>query len=315
MAILKNAITPELIPSYDGSNQTTHPSVLYFPDGFQGYEYWMAMTPYPFNDGGYEDPSVLVSRDGRSWQEPVGVTNPLVPRPAVGHNCDVELCYEPKLKELRLYYVEADDIRRSWVKLLRSRDGSHWEGPQVVLEDPGQMYSILSPAIQQRKDGSWQMWYVDSGNTGFENQNNKVRSRISLDGLLWGEETTCNDLAQPGHQIWHISVWRDPATDVLHAFYPAYPDGTNCDYCSLFYARKDPGQDWETYSDAVLDPGPKGAWDDFCIYRASFLLDEPGDKLKLWYGGKKKSDSSWNMGLVETSYTDLRRQLRTKIVT
>ena len=149
MAILKNVITPELIPSYDGSNQTTHPSVLYFPDGFQGYEYWMAMTPYPFNNGGYEDPSVLVSRDGRSWQEPAGVTNPLVPRPAVGHNCDVELCYEPKLKELRLYYVEADDIRRSWVKLLllgllgggaglRTDDSPHTGEHQALCPHPHQ---------------------------------------------------------------------------------------------------------------------------------------------------------------------------------
>lgn len=30
MSILKNAPQPELIPTYDGSNQSTHPSVLQF---------------------------------------------------------------------------------------------------------------------------------------------------------------------------------------------------------------------------------------------------------------------------------------------
>lgn len=45
MTILKNAAAPEYIPTYDGSNQSTHPSVLYFADGWHGFRYWMGMTP------------------------------------------------------------------------------------------------------------------------------------------------------------------------------------------------------------------------------------------------------------------------------
>ena len=49
MSILKNAVCPQHIPTYDGSDQSTHPSVLRFDAPWHGYLYWMAMTPYPYN--------------------------------------------------------------------------------------------------------------------------------------------------------------------------------------------------------------------------------------------------------------------------
>ena len=44
---LANAIAPQAIPTYDGTNQPTHPSVVKFEQPWNGYLYWMAMTPYP----------------------------------------------------------------------------------------------------------------------------------------------------------------------------------------------------------------------------------------------------------------------------
>ena len=34
------------INTFDGSGSLTHPSVLYFENGFNGYKYWMSYTPY-----------------------------------------------------------------------------------------------------------------------------------------------------------------------------------------------------------------------------------------------------------------------------
>ncbi len=301
---MKNALKPELIPTYEGSNQSTHPSVLHFEKPWNGFAYWMAMTPYPWNNDGFEDPSVLASNDGKNWVTPPGVVNPLVPAPKPGHNCDVELVYEPNEDELRLYYVEADDIKQSWVKLLRSKDGSSWTGPEVVIHDPDEMYSILSPTFQRMGDGTWQMWYVDTGSVGYYCQNNRIRTRTSPDGIHWSEESTAA-LQQPGHQIWHLTIWRDPETEMLHAIYPAYPNGMHCDYCKLFYARKSVDGDWITYDKPIMEPGGEGSWDDFCLYRVAFLLEKGKDKLRLWYGGKHKADAHWGIGYSEESYSKI----------
>ncbi|KGE13911.1 hypothetical protein [Sphingobacterium deserti] len=60
-----------------------HPDVEYFPEGFNGYKYWMVFTPY-FGSVGtaqdaklYENPSVVVSNDGLNWVEPKGLKNPI----------------------------------------------------------------------------------------------------------------------------------------------------------------------------------------------------------------------------------------------
>lgn len=61
------------IPTYDGSYQLTHPKVLFFKNGWNGYHYWMSMTPYPREADIYENPSIVVSNDGISWSTPKGL--------------------------------------------------------------------------------------------------------------------------------------------------------------------------------------------------------------------------------------------------
>lgn len=50
------------IMNYLGNTQNTHPKVLYFKDGWNGYKYWMAYTAYPFADDTAENPCLAVSR-------------------------------------------------------------------------------------------------------------------------------------------------------------------------------------------------------------------------------------------------------------
>lgn len=109
----------------------------------------------------------------------------------------------------------------------------------------------------------------------------------------------------PGYQLWHLTIWRDPADDTLHAIYPAYPNGTNCDYCKLFYAVKETSQPWKVFPNPLMEQGKDGSWDDFCLYRTAFLLDREADVLRVWYGGKKKSDASWGIGYTEGQYSQI----------
>lgn len=148
---LMNAAVPQVIPTYDGTDQPTHPSVVKFDQPWHGYKYWMVMTPYPFNDGSYENPSIVTSNDGENWAVPEGVTNPLVGTPNPGHNCDADLVYVPELDELRIYYVEADDIISSRVKMMSSRDGVQWSEPVCCA---GQRVCHYPPAPQSKAEGS-----------------------------------------------------------------------------------------------------------------------------------------------------------------
>ena len=54
----------------------THPDVIYFPGGKDGYEYWMVYTPYPSEP--QENPSIVRSHDGITWTD-AGITNPVIP--------------------------------------------------------------------------------------------------------------------------------------------------------------------------------------------------------------------------------------------
>ena len=299
---LANAETASNIPTYDGNNQPTHPSVVKFDTPWNGYTYWMAMTPYPFNNGYYEDPSIVASNDGTNWVVPEGVTNPLTGRPDPGHNCDVDLVYVPASDELWMYYVEADDVASSRVRVMKTSDGVNWTAPQTVIEDPDYMYSILSPSIEIMPGGWFMMWYVDTGNAGWAGQNNQVKYRTSTDGMNWSEPAACPEFVQPGYQIWHIDVHYDQATGKYYAIFPAYPNGTNCDYCVLFFAVNETGGKWEFFSDPILKANTTGSWDDFCIYRSSMLIE--GDTLRVWYGAKKQSDSSWHIGEVQRNFDE-----------
>ncbi len=54
-------------------NQPYHPSVLFFENGFEGYKYWMAESPYPIRSilpyrDRWETPCIHFSNDGKKWE-------------------------------------------------------------------------------------------------------------------------------------------------------------------------------------------------------------------------------------------------------
>ena len=304
--ILSNAVEPVNTPTYEESGQATHPSILYFEKAWHGYAYWMAMTPYPYNDETFENPSILASDDGETWEVPDGATNPLVDAPKVGHNCDVDLIYDPDLDELRMYYVEADDETGSVIYLLTSDDGATWKRPRAVFRDHSVMYGILSPTVICNEDGTYQMWYVDSGNEGWKSQSNVVKTCMSRDGIQWDEPTVCDDFVLEGYQIWHLFIRYIPEEDAYLALFPAYKNGTDADHCYLFAAKKTGDRPWMFEKKPLLSPGEKDSWDDLCIYRSTFLYHK--DELEIWYSARKRDDSSWRIGKISVA-RDLLRDL------
>ena len=73
--VTRNNGNPLPIPILAGTG-VTHPDVIYFPGGKDGYQYWMAYTPYPSE--AEENPSILRSNDGINWTG-TGISNPVIP--------------------------------------------------------------------------------------------------------------------------------------------------------------------------------------------------------------------------------------------
>ena len=75
--------SPLNIETFDGSNSSYHPSVLYSSDGWGEYHYIMSETPFYFGlpsvgenyRDQYEAPSIHFSKDGLHWTK---CTEPLV---------------------------------------------------------------------------------------------------------------------------------------------------------------------------------------------------------------------------------------------
>ena len=136
------------IPTYDGSGEAVHPDVYDAGEGntWNGYRYWMAMTPYPGGDASYENPSILASDDGETWVVPTGLTNPIEPQPGSGINSDPDLT----MIDGTLYCVWrwANPGTAAKFYCLSSTDGVTWGNKTEIVDDTTKG-SDLSPSIVQ----------------------------------------------------------------------------------------------------------------------------------------------------------------------
>ena len=127
----ENALLPQVTPTADGSGQTVHPSVVYTPEGWNGFRYWMAVTGYKDTNNAYENPHILASNDGATWAPPPGLTNPIYPQPVGGYNSDTELVLVDGTAYCffrRTVGVATDDIM-----LTTSTNGVTWTAATAVL--------------------------------------------------------------------------------------------------------------------------------------------------------------------------------------
>lgn len=132
------------------SSGWTHPSVLYFKDGFNGYNYWMALTPYPNSDNQYENPYIFCSNDGVNWIEPIGITNPIEKAPLKPmYNSDVNLVYDNG--KLYCYWRQngnlVNNISSRTIFERHSDDGVKWSESSYVASWPINTADGISPSI------------------------------------------------------------------------------------------------------------------------------------------------------------------------
>lgn len=298
---LENAPRPLVTPTYDGSGQTVEPTVLLFRDGWRGHHYWMAVSPYPFGNEKCENPSILVSEDGRSWDVPAGLSNPLA-TPGSGDLADATLVYDDASDQLWVYYLaEVRDPQRGRLEALHrmtSTDGIHWLPSPPVLE--GTPYHMESPSVVKLA-GEFHMWTVDIGPGGCSTSSSRVMERTSSDGLQWSQPTAI-DVDVPGQVIWHLNVTQVPGAQRILAAITAFDAHTSCHATKLFLAYGDT-RGMAMVPEPLLGPGRAPAWDDAAIYRSSMLYDSKQGRLRAWYSARNSASNAWHVGYAEGALT------------
>lgn len=194
------------VPTYEGSGVAVHPSVYFNQNAWNGFEYWMAFTPYPSANSQLENPSIVVSHDGNTWMVPNGLTNPIEPTPVgVGnYNSDGNITVGTDgLMYLFWRTVGVPLAGETWY-YKTSTDGVTWSERFVLRQDAQSVRRLVSPSFSQLADGSWVAYAVDIIPRPYR----VVRIRAdNLSGLATAAPeavTIAGNTVQP----WHIDVHR-----------------------------------------------------------------------------------------------------------
>jgi hypothetical protein len=196
------------IPSYVGdvNKELVHPSVKYFPNGKWGYKYWMAITPYPSSQSAYENPSILVSQDGISWDAPTGLINPIETKPAgSAYNSDPYIFMSlDGLTMYLVYKVSGDTGNTESIYLKSTTDGINWTSRQIILSTAVASEQNVCPIIFWNGT-QWVMYTVDGYPATHVLQ---YRTCTTLTGT-WSSSTVCNISNMPsGKCPWHFEIWK-----------------------------------------------------------------------------------------------------------
>jgi hypothetical protein len=266
------------LPTYEGSGQVVHPDYVHSPAGVFGSAHHLAITPYPFGDAKWENPSHFIGGGFDEWELEAGAPNPVV-RPAAGYHSDPDMVFVPETAELWLYYRQVTGD--NFVLLTRSRDGLTWGPPVEVVRRPP--HEVVSQTVVRRGPGDWYMWAVNAGETGCAAPSTVVELRRSADGIHWSPAAPV-DLRQDLLYAWHIDVEWIPSRNEFWALYNVKTNG-GCATPALFLATSPDGVHWNVLG-PVLKKGRIPAFADI-VYRASLNYDPETDRITFWYSGAR----------------------------
>ena len=268
------------LPTYEGSGQVVHPDYVRSPVGAFAHGHHLAITPYPFGNANYENPSLFASLGKRdAWLLEPGAPNPIV-RPKSGHLSDPDVVYVPESNELWLYYRQATDY--NVVLLTRSADGRRWSEPVEVARRPS--HEIVSPTVVRKSASEWYMWAVNSGPSGCGASSARVELRRSTDGERWSEPEPL-DFPLPDLWPWHVEVqWMSSRNEFWAVFNAKTKSG--CTTPAVFIARSPDGVEWTVTGRPVIAKGRIPEFEHI-VYRSTFDYDPAADIVTFWYSGAR----------------------------
>ncbi len=272
------------IPTYDGLFQAVHPDIVFFKNGFNGYPFYLVVTPYPYSNRRYENPCILVSEDGINFQESVPGINPLVQPPPYGYNDDPDMLFITEQKKFNIYYLETMIPDSQNVILLESKDGIHWKKKRVIHYNLKQKDCfILSPSVIFGNN-QYRMFYVNISEIG-----SPIQYLESNDGIKWDKNSIVSlSYSLPEKMTpWHVDVFEQPYGYFMLCCGP-YPD------TDLYLASSEDLEHWTFIETPILTRKNNFFQDCKRIYRSTGIVDE--NLLIVWFSFLKY-DAKWGIGV------------------
>lgn len=265
---------PAIVPTYEGSGSALHPSVVDFRTPWNGWRFWMAFTPWPSD--AHENPSIVVSQDGFTWQPPAGLTNPIHPWSGVvgEYNSDTELVYDPDGDRLICYWRTVEDVGGVDYARLYARtstDGVAWGEPTYIGVQGTPVTWLLSPCVIRRGRNDWWMFAIRTAVSG------AIHVWQSTDPLSgWGVPTSVSintAIVEP----WHLGMCWDGSR-----FVGMISKRATDPKCQWGISSSD-GYTWTTRADemTVLLVDDEASWDN-SMYRACLSVRD-AEWMDVWY--------------------------------
>ena len=274
-----------VLPSPYSPSQTIHPRVLYFPNKWNDYYYWM--TYAPGDTSAHENPCILASQDGQTWVVPAGGSNPI--DPLAPQNSDPELImgYDGLLYCMWRWnnLAQTGDI----IYIKSSSDGITWSAKTEVCS--GSYSSLLSPSLE-KNNGTYYMWVVDGTVSP-----NVLNRYTSSDLLTFTFDQQCSGSIS-GRDLWHLRFLKHG--QFYYGLMVSCTSNTGGSDPHLHFCKSHDGIDWEYNDTPLMATGTNTDWDKN-PYTASPLWIIRGHqyKLAMWY-------SAWSNSMVwQTGYTEI----------
>lgn len=273
------------IPTYDGTGQAVHPDILFRLDEATGSRYYLVFTPFPFGNGDFENPSMLISENGWKFREPVEGLNPLVQKPLNAINSDPDIFFDPADSTFNLIYRSGPDeqfVQRS------SPDGIAWAWTLEIMYSFESLDSLaLSPAVLV-SGSDYYLFYV----SGLKDRALSIKQIVSDSRFNWqrgsAEDVSIN---LPGSlNPWHIDVFSDEIGTyymLINAFKKEFS------YQDLYLATSTNLVDWQ-FEKKPLISRSRHFFNAQSLYRSTGLVD--GNTLAVWFSMRTYS-GEWRIGL------------------
>ncbi|MDP8232543.1 MAG: hypothetical protein P9L91_07750, partial [Candidatus Zophobacter franzmannii] len=247
------------------NNEIVHPDVIYEPEGWNGYKYWMVFTPFPNSEPQYENPCIVVSQDGLTWSVPTGLTNPVVAVDLIPANYDYQYYSDPDfiLSSDKATMYLSWRYKHGWVDeellVITSTDGINWSTETLVLSTNENFEKLISPAIIYN-DAQYELFTVNSTVSPRKYYRRTAGTplgpwvnRTELNFALYnGESWILSDQVAGASMVWHWNmIYEEGEYWMIGAVGPA----TTSSGGSLWIAKSTDGLNWVFDNNPLFDIG------------------------------------------------------------